>query len=160
MSATQDFIGERGESIIRVLLTRFYDQPEPRFRPHFLGEKYPTVDFLVELVGAPAGIVPYFFVQAKATSQGYTMRDHRLKVQVSQADFQRLVSYPAPTYIIGVDEPREVGYILAAISGRVARVPSLPTTHPLNETTLRALYEEVLRYWQTNAADFSASVLS
>jgi len=160
MASTRDLIGERGESIIRVLLTRFYGRRQPLFRPHFLGDKYPTVDFLVELVGSTARVVPFFFVQAKATAEGYTKHENRLKVRVSQDDMQRLVLYPAPTYIIGVDEPQEKGYIMAAVSTRIARVSSLPTTHPLDDTTLRTLYDEVLQYWQANGADFSTSLLS
>ncbi len=67
--------------------------------------------------------------------------------------------YPAPTYIIGVDERQETGYIVAAVSHRIARLPSLPTTHPLNETILQALYDEVLEYWQANSVDFTISIL-
>jgi hypothetical protein len=140
-----------------MLLTRFRGLPEPLFRPQFLGEKYPTLDFLVELTGVTAPIVPYFFVQAKATSVGYTKRQNNLKIKVSTRDMARLVSYPAPTYIIGIDERREEGYIVAAIPGGPDRLSSMSTQYPLDRATLQALYDEVLQFWQANGAPFGVS---
>jgi hypothetical protein len=48
--ATGDDIGGRGESIFYVLLTNFCGRSRPFFRPHFLGEKFATLDYLVELI--------------------------------------------------------------------------------------------------------------
>jgi len=130
------------------------------FRPHFLGEKYPTLDFLVELVGATGSLVPYFFVQAKATTQGFTKRPRNLRVHVSEVDMRRLVAYTARPYTIGVDAAREEGFIIAAITGGPRRIPSLTTRHPLNQATLQLLYDEVPLFWQTNGASFSSSSLA
>lgn len=70
----------------------------PIFRPRFLGDKYPTFDYIVEVVDPPAC---FFFVQVKATTKGYTEhRPYRLKVQVSQDDIDRMVAYPAPTRVV------------------------------------------------------------
>ncbi len=160
MSVVRDVVGERGERIVYLRLTDFIPPGEPMFRPHFLGEKYPTLDFLVELVGATGSLVPYFFVQAKATTQGFTKRPRNLRIQVSEEDVRRLVAYPAPTYIIGIDAAREEGFIIAAITGGPRRVSSLSTRHPLNQATLQLLYDEVLLFWQTNGASFSSSGLA
>jgi hypothetical protein len=157
MMAVRDALGERGESIVRVLLTRLYSRPQPYFRPQFLGDKHPTVDFFVELVGVTEPITPFFFVQVKATTQGYTKEHHHLKVQVVAAEVQRLLAYPAPTYILGVDEPQERGYLLAALAGGPRRIASLPTRYPLDQTTLHGLYEEVLAFWQANGTTFRTS---
>ena len=47
----RDYIGKRGEAIATAALLDFCGNPEPYFDPHFLGEKCPTYDFLVELLG-------------------------------------------------------------------------------------------------------------
>ena len=36
---------------------------------------------------------------------GYTAEENRLRVQVTQDDIDRMVAYPAPTYVVGIDEP-------------------------------------------------------
>jgi hypothetical protein len=57
----RDMIGKRGEAIVSAALTDFCGRALPYFDPHPLGEKCPTFDYLVELLGtgnAPA----YFFV--------------------------------------------------------------------------------------------------
>lgn len=58
----QDTIGLRGESIFFVALTKLYGRPDPLFNPRFLGEKYPSVDYIVELIAPSAQVIPYFFV--------------------------------------------------------------------------------------------------
>ncbi len=43
-------LGQRGEALFYVLITKSYGRVKPIFRPQFLGDKWPTVDFIVELV--------------------------------------------------------------------------------------------------------------
>jgi hypothetical protein len=74
MSVDRNLIGARGERIAMNLLTRAHGRAEPFFRPTFLGEKYPAVEFFVELIGAPGNQVAFFFAQVKATRRGYTPR--------------------------------------------------------------------------------------
>jgi len=52
-------IGKRGENMFASLIMEPWDRPEPLFDPTFFGDKFPTVDHYVELVGAPARY--YFF---------------------------------------------------------------------------------------------------
>ena len=59
----------------------------------------------------------------------------------------RKFSAPAPTYLVGIDEAREVGYILAILHGMAERISSIPTDYPLDCTTLPVLYQEVERFW-------------
>src|SRR3954452_16798547 len=103
---TRDDIGNRGEAVFRVRVTEPYGPGgNPLFRPYHLGEKFPTLDFLVELVGLPAGRVGYFFAQVKATRQGLSKRPPVcLKVRVPQGDINRMLVYPGPTCLIGIDE--------------------------------------------------------
>lgn len=144
----QDAIGLRGESIFFVALTKLYGRPDPLFNPRFLGEKYPSVDYLVELNTPTGQIIPYFFVQVKTTRAGYTKRDHRLKVKIAERDTRRLVALPAPTYVVGIDEATETTYIVSASGPYTKGLSSLSTQFPLNQQTQEILFEEVSRFWQ------------
>jgi hypothetical protein len=69
-----------------------------------------------------------------------------------------LVAYPAPTYVIGIDEDTGDGFIVAATAGGSARFSSLPTTHGLRQPqTLLDLHEEVLQFWKAKLPVFDAS---
>jgi hypothetical protein len=144
---SQDDIGERGQNMFYVLLTDFCGRYEPFFRPRFLGDKYPTFDYIVELVDHPQY---YFFVQVKATNQGFTIKEKRLKVKVSQADIGRMVRCPAPTYVVGVDEIGWTGYLLSVNEPR-DHVSSLITDFRINCTSLAALADEVYDYWSSRS---------
>lgn len=143
----QDAIGLRGESIFFVALTKLYGRPEPLFNPRFLGEKYPSVDYIIELIAPSVPIIPYFFVQVKTTRAGYTKRDHRLKVKIPGKDAIRLVALPAPTYIIGVDEVNEIAYIVSTNGRHTKGLSSLSTQFPLNQQTQDMLFQEVWQFW-------------
>jgi hypothetical protein len=143
----QDFIGDRGQSIAHMRLTELCRKNAmPYFDAHFLGDKCPTFDFLVELIGAGKRR-PYFFVQVKATREGYTSTN-RLRVKVSREDVRKMVLFRAPTYVVGVDEPGERAHIIAVFGGMNKAISSLSTRHPLNPTTLKLLWEEVRDYWK------------
>lgn len=143
---TTNELGQRGEALFYVLITRTFGRPKPIFRPQFLGDKWPTVDFIVELVDA-GRMTPYFFAQVKTTRNGYTSTTNRLKVKVSREDMLKLASYPAPTYIIGIDEIKEDGYIISANGEWLNGMSSLATPYPINRKTQDLLYEEVNRFW-------------
>jgi hypothetical protein len=148
--ATRDDIGSRGEALFFIMLTRFCGRRMPYFRPHFLGEKFAALDYLVELVDAEA-MTPYFFVQVKTTTLGYTQGkpgQRRLKVQVSAENVRRLIHYPAPTYIVGIDEREEKGYIVSGNQRTHLRVSSLSTQFPLDCMNLERLWNEVRDFWQ------------
>src|SRR6266699_2282287 len=91
-----DFIGGRGEAIAFTQLARICraDADLPYFWPHYLGEKYETLDFLVELVDAGEE-TPFFFVQVKSTRKAYTKNQTppRLRVEVSENDVRRIAAY-------------------------------------------------------------------
>jgi hypothetical protein len=155
--AARDEVGSRGESIFVVRLTDLCGRKRPSFRPHFLGEKAETLDYFIELVDAGPP-TPYFFVQVRTTRQGYTQRSpRRLKVSVAGRDVSRLANYPAPVYLVGIDEVQECGFILAILSGSASAIPSLPTRFPLDCANLRVLYDEVSEFWAGNPASLTAS---
>ena len=138
-----DEIGGRGEAIFYVLITAFCGNPRPRFKPQYLGEKYESLDYLVELVGA-GDPTPFFFVQVKSTSQGYTKtKPQCLRVRVKQKDVQRMIHFPAPTYVVGIDDTQEKGFILSVHGTAATSIPSLPTRFPLDCANLEVLWNEV-----------------
>jgi len=147
-TALRDTISQRGEALFFVILTKLYGRTRPLFKPQFLGDKWPTVDFIVELVDYSSKVVPYFFVQVKTTQQGYTKKDKRLKIQVSARDARRLASFPAPTYVVGIDEVNEVAYITSANGKPQYGLKSLSTQFPINKQTQNALHEEVEQFWR------------
>lgn len=140
-------LGQRGENLFSVIITRFYGRSQPIFRPQFLGDKWPTSDFIVELIGDTVTLTPYFFVQVKTTRQGYDAQN-RLKVQISAKEMQKLASLPAPTYLVGLDDINENGYIISANGEYEENIPSLSTEHPLNQYTQDILWAEVKNYWE------------
>ncbi|HEY7426218.1 MAG TPA: hypothetical protein VH682_18450 [Gemmataceae bacterium] len=143
----KDHLGSRGEKIAFVRLTEVCQANDlPYFVPHFLGDKCPLFDALVELVGA-GNKTPYFFAQVKSTREGYNTKG-RLKVQVKKSDVIGIVLYPAPTYLIGIDERQEKAYIVAVHGSMNQKISSLNTAYELNPTTLKLLWDEVQNYWK------------
>jgi hypothetical protein len=127
----------------------------PFFEPHFLGDKFPTIDFLVELVGDPNGR-PFFLAQVKSTRRGYT-NERKLRISTSKRDLRRLASFPLPTYLIGIDERNQMGYILAADSAFRRGISSMETTYPLQVENLQRLWDEVHTYWSQPSLKFAGS---
>ena len=146
--AVRDLIGKRGESIVVTRLMDFCGRRFPYFDPHPLGEKCPTVDFLVELVDAGRS-APYFLVQAKATQRSSTGGELPLKVRLGRPDVQRMIGCPIPTYLIGVDEQAEAAYIVSIHGNVKGSISSIPTRYPLNCQNLQSLWDEVRTFWQT-----------
>jgi len=129
-------------------LLDFCGNPEPYFDPHFLGEKCPTYDFLVELLGAGTS-PPYFLAQVKSTKQGYTKGTIDLKIALKAADVQKMVRCPIPTYLIGIDEPAAKSFIVS-IHGKLSRrITTIPSTYPIDCSNLAVLWDEVVAHWKT-----------
>lgn len=149
-----DDIGYRGEALFYVMLTKFYGRPAPLFRPHFLGDKFPNIDFLVELSGVIPH-TPYFFAQVKTTRLGYTSSPRRLRVRVSEKTVKALSSYPAPAYLFGIDdnednednEDNPRGYVVS-VNGEFSHgLSSIPINHEINDLTQDVLWNEVREFW-------------
>jgi hypothetical protein len=142
-----DDIGDRGQWLFCLLMTRIGPgRNEPFFRLRFLGDKFPTFDYLVELVGSEAH---FFFVQVKTTQLGYRQGKgvRRLRVNVDREDVQRMVASPVPAYVVGIDEPQQVGYLLSVNEPRQAGLGGLPARYPLDSGNLQRLWDEVQNFW-------------
>ncbi len=143
-------LGSRGEAIFYTLMTEFDTAAGPIFRPRFLGGEWPTVDFMVQLAGAEEH-ASYFFVQVKTTRRGFTSDERRLRVRLSERDMRRLASLPAPTYVAGIDEHGETGYLLSANGEHEGPLSSIPSCHPITRETRGRLWTEVAGYWKARA---------
>jgi hypothetical protein len=143
-----DYIGGRSEAIaaMRLSATCRPDSELPYFWPHYLGEKCETFDYLVELVDA-GETTPFFFVQVKGTRKEYTKREIRLDVDVPAKDIIRMVSFPAPTYVVGVHEMDERAFVISVHGTMNEALSSITTGHELTADTLRRLWEEVQGFW-------------
>jgi Domain of unknown function (DUF4365) len=154
----KDFLGQRGEDIFRTQIAEFRGNGWPYFNPIFLGEKNEAFDFLVETVrfeshDPNSSVQPYFFVQVKTTTLGYTHHKEcpRLKVRLSEEHIEKIKQFPAPTYLAGVDEPRKQSFIVAIDSRINGAISSISTISPLaNELVLKRLWDEVGNYWMRN----------
>jgi len=144
-------IGELGEALFTVIISRETSRGF-LFRPKFLGDKWPVSDAYVELIHWD-GTMRYFFCQIKTTTQGYTQRERKLKIQVPKEKLIKLANYPAPTYVIGVDVHSETGYIQAVTSSPSKGISSLSTNYPLNNENLNRLYDEVNDFWDNLEAN-------
>ncbi len=145
---TSDDIGDRGHWLFGLLITELGPtRNRPYFRPRFLGDKYPTFDYLVELVGHEHY---FFFAQVKATRLGYrTGRGApRLRVNVSRGDVDRMVASPVPAYVVGVDESQRCGYVLSVNESRKG-IGGLSTKHRLDGGNLQRLWQEVFDFWSS-----------
>jgi hypothetical protein len=120
------------------------------FRATPLGDKYPTVDFLVDILGPDETPLGFFFVQVKGTSSA-TTKGTRLPIDVPLDRFNLLVRIPTPTYLIGVDIVAEATYLVAAHKPRKTPVSSIAKTHRLRDDHVKIkLYREVHAFWKAN----------
>ena len=139
-------IGERGQWLFSLLMTDLCGRDDPFFRPRFLGDRYPTFDYIVEVVDRPAY---FFFVQVKGTTLGYTVEERRPRVQVTQDDIDRMVACPAPTYVVGIDANEiGIGFLLSVDEAR-GNVASLTTRFGIDRVVLQQLRGEVVGFWSS-----------
>lgn len=137
--------------MVELCLTDFRAFPSPLFRPGFLGDKWPAVDFYVELTTAQ-GQGMYFLGQAKSSSRALGGRARVLSISTKARDIQRLLQIPAPTYIFGVHEPTQRVFVRSVHSGGANSINSIPLTHVLNSANLQQLHDEVVLHWQAQTA--------
>lgn len=54
---------------------------------------------------------------------------------------------PIPSYVVGISEPHEVGYLLSMNEPRQKGLGELPTQHMLDCDNLKRLWQEVQSFW-------------
>lgn len=156
----QDVTGFRGEKIVELCLTEYSAFAQPLFRPGFLGDKWPAIDFYVELTSVP-GRRPYFFAQCRTTSLPITRGATSLSVSCTRSNLQRLLEIPGPTYLLGIHEPSRRVFARSVHLGASLTNPSrIPISHELTPARLRELYNEVRGYWQSTGHKPTHSVFA
>jgi hypothetical protein len=156
----RDVIGFRGEAILELRLTDYHAFAGPLFRPGFLGDKWPSIDFYVELRDV-RGRTPYFFAQAKATGATLTTTSRNLSISTKKRDIERLLRIPGPTYLFGIHEPSQRVFVRSVHRSAAANaVTRIPLSYELTSKNLRMLYDEVRMFWQTNNHKPESSVFA
>lgn len=156
----RDVTGFRGEKIVELCLTEYSAFAKPLFRPGFLGDKWPAVDFYVELNGV-RGRRPYFLIQSKATSALLAATATSLNISSTRNDVKRLLQIPGPTYILGVHEPSRRVFAKSVHTGVAMRgITRIQVTHELTPANLQQLYNEVRDYWRSTGHKPTNSVFA
>jgi hypothetical protein len=155
-----DITGFRGEKIVELCLTDYSEFPKPLFRPGFLGDKWPAIDFYVELT-AVRGKHLYFFVQAKTTASALSEHSTNLSISTKKKDIDRLLRMPGPTYILGIHEPSKRVFIRSVHTGiPVKAITRIPLIYELTSENLMKLHNEVRNYWLASDHKPTFSVFS
>ena len=150
-SELREITGFRGEKILELCLTDYRDFARPLFRPGFLGDKWPAIDYYVELTSV-RGQRLYFFAQAKATGARLGPGQTHLPISTRKKDIARLLQIPGPTYVFGIHEPSRRVFVHSVHRGIPARaITRIPVVHELTSSNLRLLHDEVRGFWATSA---------
>lgn len=144
----RDVTGFRGELITELALTDFSSFEKPLFQPGFLGDKWPAIDFYVELTSV-RGSRPYFLAQNKATRSAIGTTD--LPISTKRTDIERLLRMPGPTYLFGVHEPSRRVFVRAVHRGTANKaITRIPIKYELTPANLVKLEGEVRDFWKTS----------
>jgi hypothetical protein len=155
-----DVTGYRGEKILELRLTDFAGLKSPLFRPGFLGDKWPSIDFYVELRNVRR-TTPYFFAQAKSTARELRATSTTLKISSETRDIERLLRIPGPTYIFGIHEPSARVFVKSVHNGsQMKSVSRIPVSYELTTANLLRLHLEVQEFWKTNRHKPTGSVFA
>ncbi len=158
ISQLRDVTGFRGEKIVELCLTEYVGLSFPLFRPGFLGDKWPAIDFYVELTTVPSMRL-YFFGQAKSTAAALPPSADALEVTADRDDIERLLEIPAPTYIFGIHEPSKRVFARAVHSGTPKKaISKIPLAYELTMANLQRLHDEVVAHWAAAAFKPKGSV--
>src|SRR5262245_31779259 len=103
-------VGDRGESIFELAITDYSQFTRPLFRPAYFTDRWPAVDFVVELTGVRQ-FTPLLFAQVKSTTQ--PLAGANITVELPPAKKAALARLPGPTYVVGVHEPTRRTFIRA-----------------------------------------------
>src|SRR4051812_31745303 len=126
INASTNAIGDFGEGLVRSSFSRPVRRiyRRPLFRVAALGDKFPIVDFIVEVLDRNEDSLGFFFVQAKSTSIAKP-KSKRLKLEIDLEKFNKLAATPAPTFLVGVDIMTEKVFLVAAAKPKSSKIYSI-----------------------------------
>ena len=160
ISDLREVTGFRGEKILELCLTDYQAFPRPLFRPAFLGDKWPAIDFYVELTSVRRKRL-YFFAQAKSTSAALVSSQTDLIISTKKKDIERLLFIPGPTYLFGIHEPSKRVFVRSVHQGvPVQAITRIPLDYELTSGNLQILHDEVREYWTANTHKPNSSSFS
>jgi hypothetical protein len=143
----KDVVGKRGEQILMLCLTDYQAYSAPLFNPGFLGDKWPVVDFYVEVLGSRKR-KPFFLAQAKATSR--PLEPTHVCITSKKRDIQGLRKIPGPTYMFAIHEPTKRVFVKAVHSGTPVRaITRIARANELTPIRLKDLRDEVNAFWSS-----------
>jgi hypothetical protein len=148
-NSLKDLVGYRGEKLFELAISEYSMFPRPLFRPGFLGEKWPAIDFYVELLGVKRR-TPFFFVQVKSTAVAIPVGATDIDVSLPPTKRDFLFRVPGPTYLAGVHEPSKRTFILSINAQAPQGVYRIPLKHELTPANLQILYDEVKSFWSSH----------
>lgn len=149
MAKKKNEIGETGELIFNLNISRDYN-----FRARHLGEKWPTSDFYIELIGPKEHF--YFIVQVKSTDQGINGAN-KLKIDIPKEKLHKLNEYYCPTYIAGVDVKTDKVYLFPINTKRRKGISGIPISYELDSVKRKKLFEDVKSFWTgTNVKNYKS----
>jgi hypothetical protein len=156
----RDLIGERGEALFRVAITRWCDGRQ-WLRAVFLGEKEEGLDFEVVLIDSKVfRAVCYVQVKATAKPRRYSGagNSRRLLVRLTNADAKKLGTMKLPAYVVGIDVRSEAAYIRHVPAGAKKGFHGISCRRPLNCKAIRRLWQEVEDFWNSRPKGLDASI--
>ena len=144
-------IGKRGESIFSTIISRYVNSKGFLLNPIFLGEKFPVVDFYIDLLEYPTKR-GFFFASVKATKQGLNPNKSKIKITISKTEIELLNKFTVPVYLFGINEQTEEGYFISANTlDNSKNLNGISTKYPLSITNIEKLWKEVCDYWENNS---------
>lgn len=138
-------IGDRGENIFELAITDYRQFRYPLFKPAFLGDKWPNIDYYVELAGVH-NASPFFLAQVKSTAAD--IAGESLSIQAPKVKCVNLYRIPGPTYLVGVHEPTSRAFIMSLHTTPQHGVYNIPLRFELHPDNLRLLHQEVADFWR------------
>jgi hypothetical protein len=143
-------IGKRGENIFSTIISRFVDPVGFMLDPTFLGDKFPSVDFYIDLLNYSQKR-GFFFASVKTTTLGYNPSKTKMKITVDKEEIAELNKFQVPVYLFGIDEKSENGYFICANKlDNGQHLNGLPTKYPIDTQHINELWKEVANYWDNN----------
>jgi hypothetical protein len=142
-------IGKRGENIFATIISRNIATKGFLLDPTFLGDKFPTVDFHVDLLEYP--FKGFFYASVKTTTLGYYPEGDRIRITIDKDEIAELSKFILPVYVFGIDEIREKGYVISANNlDKSMNVNGVITKYPLDSGNIELLWKEVAGYWDNS----------
>lgn len=153
VKASTNAIGDVGEILAQLHFSRPVrgKYQRPLFRAAHLGEKYPVVDLIVDILDPKEASLGFFFVQVKATNAAKP-KAKTLAVKIELLKYNHLAQIPAPTFLVGVDIDAEKVYLVCAARPEKKAFSSICKKFDLKDDNVRvALYKEVKEYWKKHS---------